>query len=58
MVRGLGLDPKFFKVLSNQYQFESLGFKGPGVAFGARALFSAEVTRTFIEVPIQNVATD
>ena len=45
MVRGLGLDPEFFKVPSNQLNFEALGFTGPGVAFGASALFRAEVTR-------------
>ena len=41
----LGLDPKSFKIPFNQLKLESLGFTGPGVAFGARAVLTAEVTR-------------
>ena len=37
--------------------FESLGFTGPGVAFGARVLLRAEVTRGLIKVSNQSVAT-
>ena len=40
-------------ILSNQFLFESLGFTGPGVAFGARAFLKAEVTRILIEGSIQ-----
>ena len=51
MVRGLGLDPEFLKIPSNQLLFESLGFTGPGVAFGASALIRAEVIRIQLRYP-------
>ena len=45
-IRGLELDPEpFHRYLLINYYFESLGFTGPGVAFGARAFLKAKVTR-------------
>ena len=38
-------------VLSNQLKLEALCFTGHGVAFGARALLRAGVTRVSVEVP-------
>ena len=57
MVRGLGLDLRSFLIPFNQLEFESLGFTGPGVVFGARALIRAEVTRFLVEVSNQTSLT-
>ena len=52
-VRGLELDPNPLSVPSNQLNFKSPGFTGPGVAFGASALLRAEVTRILVEESTQ-----
>ena len=49
-VRGLELDPNPLSVPSNQLKFKSPGFTGHGVAFGARALLRAGVSRILVEV--------
>ena len=50
---GLRTGPKtllrFFLINSN---LESLGFTGPGVAFGTRAFIKAEVTRFELRYPV------
>ena len=51
-VRGLELDPEILLIPSNQLYFKSLGFTGPGVVFGARALVRAGVRRFVIEESI------
>ena len=55
LVRGLELDPESLLVPSNQLKLESFCFTGHGVAFGARALLRAEVTRVSVEVPISRL---
>ena len=45
-------------VPSNQLKFKSLCFTGHGVAFGARALLRAGVTRALVEESIQKSVTD
>ena len=55
--RGLGLDPESLKVPSNQLNLESLCFTGHGVAFGARALLRARVSKVSVEVPNQPSVT-
>ena len=55
--RGLGLDPESLKVPSNQLNLESLCFTGHGVAFGARALLRARVSKVSVEVSNQPSVT-